>query len=105
MLAMSNLSANAFKLWVYMADNANGYPLILYSRDFEHKASVSQSTYTRVFKELEEKGYIIKSKNAKNFYLFKEKSDNIILNDSRNILNFEELNFEEIKDTYFENQN
>lgn len=73
--AMFNLSANAFKLWVYFADNANGYSMDLYPVDFCSIANVSYSTYVRMFSELEQKGYLIQSKKQNNTYLFKEKSD------------------------------
>lgn len=48
----------------------------LYPVDFTNKSGLSYKTYTRCFQELEEKGYLIKSKKQKNLYLFKEKSDN-----------------------------
>ena len=33
-LAMYNLTSNAFILWIYFTDNANGYPLDLYLLSF-----------------------------------------------------------------------
>lgn len=75
--AMFNLSNNEFKLWVYLADNAHGYQLDLYPVDFCKTANLSISTYRRDFKKLIEKGYLIKSKKAKDVYLFKEKSDKV----------------------------
>lgn len=72
---MFNLSNSAFKLWIYLVDNADGYKLDLYPVDFCNVANISYSTYQRKFDELIEKGYLIKSKKAKDMYLFKEKSD------------------------------
>ena len=59
-VAMYNLKGNAFKLWIYFADNKNGYAMDLYPVDFCTKAKVSDSTYRRAFEELENKGYLIK---------------------------------------------
>ena len=58
---MYNLKPSSFMLWVYLADNANGYSLDLYPVDFCTKTTLSKSTYDRSFNELLEKGYLIKS--------------------------------------------
>lgn len=92
--AMFNLSANAFKLWVYFADNANGYSMDLYPVNFCNIAKVSYSTYTRMFAELEDKGYLIQSPKSKNIYLFKEKSPKAEQPDE--ILSIDTDDFEEI---------
>lgn len=73
--ALSNLNPSAFKLWVYFADNMNGYKEELYPINVCQLTGIGRSTYTRAFKELEGKGYLIQSKVQKNTYLFKEKSD------------------------------
>lgn len=73
--AMYNLGSSAFILWIYFLDNSNGYTLDLYPVDFCNITGLSDSTYRRAFKELEEKGYLIHSKKQKNLYLFKEESD------------------------------
>ena len=73
-IAMYNLKGNAFKLWIYFADNKNGYAMDLYPVDFCTKAKVSDSTYRRAFEELEKKGYLIKSSKQDNLYLFREVS-------------------------------
>ena len=57
--AMYNLGSSAFMLWIYFTDNSNGYPLDLYPVDFCSITGLSDSTYRRAFKELEEKGYLI----------------------------------------------
>lgn len=73
--AMSNLKPSAFKLWIYFADNKDGYKEELYPVNVCQLTGIGRSTYDRAFKELEEKGYLIQSKKQKNTYLFKEKSD------------------------------
>lgn len=98
--AMYNLKPSAFKLWIYFADNANGYALDLYPIDFCTKTQLSKSTYDRAFDELEEKGYLVKSSKQKNLYLFKEISDKAMQPDVVNSLNTD--NFEEVKAAFFE---
>lgn len=73
--AMYSLNPSAFMLWIYFVDNSNGYNMELYPVDFMSITGLSDSTYRRAFKELEEKGYLIKSTKKKNYYLFKEKSE------------------------------
>ena len=102
-LSMYNLSASAFMLWIYFTDNKNGYQFPLYPVDFTNKSRLSRSTYDRAFKELEEKGYLIKSKNKKNLYLFKEKSDKDI-EEQDNIISLNENDLEIIKQQYFNNE-
>ena len=57
-IAMYNLKGNAFKLWIYFVDNAEGYTMDLYPVDFCTKANVSVSTYRRAFEDLLDKGYL-----------------------------------------------
>ena len=61
-IAMYNLTPSTFLLWIYFTDNSKGYQLDLYPVDFLNLTNLSRSTYDRAFKELEEKGYLIKSK-------------------------------------------
>ena len=100
--AMYNLKGNAFKLWIYFADNKNGYSMDLYPVDFCTKARVSDSTYRRAFEELENKGFLIKSNKQKNLYLFREVSlsDEIEKPDEINSIDTE--SFAELKRKYFE---
>lgn len=99
--AMYNLKPNTFKLWIYFADNANGYSMDLYPIDFCVKANVSDSTYRRSFEELEEKGYLIHSDIQKNLYLFKQISDSRRLEKPDLINTIDTKNFEEAKKKYF----
>lgn len=73
--AMYNLKSSTFMLWVYFADNANGYALDLYPIDFCNKTGLSDSTFRRSFNELIEKGYLLKHPKQKNTYMFREISD------------------------------
>lgn len=73
---MYNLRSNTFKLYCYLADNANGYVFDLYPCDFERVANVSHDTYRRAFAELQEKGFLIRHKEKSNLFLFTEESQN-----------------------------
>lgn len=98
--AMYNLGSSAFLLWIYFMDNSNGYPLDLYPVDFCNITGLSDSTYRRAFKELEDKGYLLHSKKQKNLYLFKELSATAKQPDVVNSLNSDD--FEQIKREFFE---
>lgn len=101
-LAMYNLKPSAFMLWIYFCDNQNGYQLDLYPIDFINKTGLSRSTYDRAFEELEEKGYLIKSKTKKNLYLFNEVSSFKYIPKSDEVLSLEKESLEDIKKKYFE---
>ena len=103
-LAMYNLTSNAFILWIYFTDNANGYPLDLYPIDFLNKTKLSRSTYDRAFKELEEMGYLIKSSKEKNLYLFREESQSEKIVKIDEVCSLDSEALEDIKEKYF-NQN
>lgn len=101
-LAMYNLKPSAFMLWIYFCDNQNGYQLDLYPIDFINKTGLSRSTYDRAFEELEEKGYLIKSKTKKNLYLFNEVSSFKYIPKTDEVLSLEKESLEDIKKKYFE---
>lgn len=101
-IAMYNLKGNAFKLWIYFADNKNGYSMDLYPVDFCTKAKVSDSTYRRAFEELENKGYLIKSTKKNNLYLFKEVSTSKDIEKPDEVNSLDTANFAELKRNYFE---
>ena len=69
-LAMSSLSPNAFKMWVYLGKNQNNYTFALSKVDTLKWCGFSKNTYTSAFNELEDKGYLVKSKS--NHYDFFE---------------------------------
>ena len=92
--AASDLSGNAFKLYVYLCDNQANFKLELSSKHFIDWSGTSDSTYDRAFKELKDKQYLIKAPNKKNVFLFVEESrnynerhkeDKIILSDMETI--------------------
>lgn len=70
--ALQVLSPNAFKVFTYLVKHQNGYSFYLSAVDLLLKCGISDSTYRRVWKELQEKGYIIPikagSKTQYNFY-------------------------------------
>lgn len=72
----SDLGGNAFKLYIYLADNKDNYRLELSSKHFIEWSGTSDSTYDRAFKELKEKQYLIQAPDQKNVYLFVEESRN-----------------------------
>lgn len=72
----SDLGGNAFKLYIYLADNKDNYKLELSSKHFIEWSGTSDSTYDRAFKELKEKQYLIQAPDKKNVYLFVEESRN-----------------------------
>ena len=90
----NDLGGNAFKLYIYIANNKNGYNLELSSKDFIQWSGTSDSTYDRAFKELKEKGYLVSAPSKKNWFLFVEESgtyeerhkkDKIILSEEQTI--------------------
>jgi hypothetical protein len=98
--AMYNLNPSTFMLWIYLVDNAHGYPLDLYPIDFCNITGLSDSTYRRAFKELEEKGHLIKSPKQKNLYLFKEESLQASSPDL--ICSLDKKDFNELMSLFFE---
>ena len=72
----SDLGGNAFKLYIYLADNKDNYKLELSSKHFIEWSGTSDSTYDRAFKELKDKQYLIQAPDKKNVYLFVEESRN-----------------------------
>lgn len=99
--AAGDLKGNAFKLYIYLANNRDNYRLELSSKDFIQWSGVCDTTYDKAFKELKEKGYLIQSTEKKNFYLFVEESqtynerheeDKIVLEDKQTIQELFNLN-------------
>lgn len=73
---VNDLSGNAFKFYIYLANNKDNFKLELSSSDFIQWSGTSDSTYDRAFKELKEKQYLIQAPGKKNVYLFVEESQN-----------------------------
>lgn len=99
--AMYNLSEKAFILWIYFADNANGYAMDLYPVDFLNKSGLSRSTYDRAFAELESKGYLLKSEKQKNLYLFVEESSSEEIKVLDEVWSIDKQELEQIKEEFF----
>ncbi len=100
--AMYNLKGNTFKLWIYFADNKNGYTMELYPVDFCLKAGVSDSTYRRAFDDLLEKGYLQQSTKNNNLYIFREHSNSKEIRKPDTVNSIDTDNFEEMKRKFFE---
>lgn len=70
--AARDLQAGAFKLYMYFAINAPHYEFALSSKAVEEEFGMKIKQYNNAVKELEEKGYLHKTKG--NYYFFYEKS-------------------------------
>ena len=71
-LAMSSLSPNAFKMWVYLGKNQNNYTFALSKVDTLKWCGFSQGTYSTVFKELKGKGYLVERQDGSKHFDFYE---------------------------------
>ena len=73
--AMQELEGKAsFKLYMYLAQNQDGYEMALSSSDFFDKASCGNTAYTTAFEELVKKGYLVQSMYQSNKYNFYDKA-------------------------------
>jgi hypothetical protein len=71
-LAMKTLSPNAFKMWVYLGKNKDNYTFALSKVDTLKWCGFSKGTYSKAFEELEENGFLVKTKDGSNHYDFYE---------------------------------
>ena len=71
--ALKVLTPNAFKMWFYFAKNTDGYELALYSIKVMEDCGFKKNTYGKVWKELEDLGYIVKSNLSNSHYDFFER--------------------------------
>lgn len=72
--AMKNLSHTAFKVYVYLLLNKDGYS-VAYSPEYIRKqANICKETARKSFKELIEKGYIEETERGFNFYEYPKKA-------------------------------
>lgn len=69
--AISTLSNSGVCFWLYLIRNKHGYRLRLSSKDVIEKCGFSRNTYSRVFKELYDKGFILDG-SKRNEYIFRE---------------------------------
>lgn len=73
--AMKDLTKiGAFKLWMYLSKNQDGYEFDLSCADCG-TWGIKKDTYHNAVNELINKGYLIK--NSKNRYIFREKKDSV----------------------------
>lgn len=66
--AARELSGSAFKLYLYLAGNKDGFELALSQKAVEDTTGLSKNTYHRAVEELETKGYLSSTKG--NVYVF-----------------------------------
>lgn len=62
------LSGSAFKLYLYMAGNKDGFDMALSQKAVEDAIGLSKNTYHRAVEELQEKGYMTRKQG--NIYAF-----------------------------------
>lgn len=70
--ARKMLSGNGFKLWTYFAQNQDGYEFALYSKHVIDKCRFGANTYTKVFKELVDLGFLVQNIDNQSHYDFYE---------------------------------
>lgn len=61
---------SAFKLYLYLASNKDGYSIALSPVDVQERIGISKNTYLAAFNELVAAGYLTKSSGSKNSYTF-----------------------------------
>lgn len=67
--AAKNLTPSAFKLYLYLVENEDGWEFVLSPKDFQNSYGLAESTYRKAKQELVDKGYIEeKPKNHFEFY-------------------------------------
>lgn len=69
--AARTLSPSAFKVWLYITSNRDGWDFDLYAVDVEATYGVKPRSYTNAIKELEVAGYLVPKKDGqKRYYYF-----------------------------------
>lgn len=71
-----------FKLYIYIAKNQNNYNFNLSSAEFFKWASCAKTAYDSAVHELQDKGYLVKKQNTKDYYIFYDRpqiEDKIII--------------------------
>lgn len=72
--AFTRLKPSAFGIYLYLANNANGYKLELSQKAVENKLGIKKSTYHEAVAQLEKEGYLYSIKG--NLWGFRTKSGN-----------------------------
>lgn len=76
--ALKALSHTAFKVYIYLLFNKDGYS-VAYSPEYIHKqANICKETARKAFKELQDKGYIIKSDRGLDFYEYPKQAAKLL---------------------------
>lgn len=73
--AARDLSNTAFKLYMYLLSNSNGYISAFSPKDVSERYGCSVDSARDAFKTLEAKGYIALEEGMKAKYIFKDKKD------------------------------
>lgn len=83
-------SKAGFKLYIYLAKNQakHNKPHILSSAAFTTWAGVGLTAYNTAFKELEDKGYLVKKDGSKTIYSFYDKSRHNLTRDDEIIIEY-----------------
>lgn len=68
--AALKLKDNSFKLWLYIAKNANNYQFALSRVAFCNWANCSKPTYLKAVQTLQEKGFLVAKNEKSNIYIF-----------------------------------
>lgn len=79
--ACKELAPAAFKLYLYLASNANGFDLALSAAAVQNAIGLKKTAYYDSFKELENKGYITLKQG--NIYTFSANAENYSANAER----------------------
>lgn len=73
--AIKELSSVGFKLYMYMAKNTGGYDYDLSPSAINKAVGMCKESYRKAFRELESKGYIVRSPQFENGICFRDNPD------------------------------
>lgn len=75
--AMAELSGNAFKLYIYLNKNQDGFSVALSHKAIKEQCNMAKQTYLNAFDELIEHGYVKLLEGTKAIYDFYENPDDM----------------------------
>lgn len=75
--AMAELSGNAFKLYIYLNKNQDGFNVALSHKAIKEQCNMAKQTYLNAFDELIEHGYVKLLEGTKAIYDFYENPDDM----------------------------
>ena len=74
-IAAKNLTPSGLKIWLYLAQNSNGYVMALSHKELEKWGGLSKNAYKSAKDELKEKGYLqLRKGNHYDFFVFPQES-------------------------------